>query len=250
MQDDCEAGHFANAIQQIYFEGLPDHFVKLADAVLIAEGSSLPVHQAILAANSSFFGDIFLEARKQKLQQGELLQCPLVGDSLADVLVVLQYCYQACTIFSCNEDLESAEDACCLARFAHKYDMQPILEKCELFLISRVKVAGNDCTGLDIDALVTWTALADSCNMSELMAHCELAMAKSENEKLWQHSQICSGDTLSRACLLRILRAAQHHTAASEHRLSQVVTNRYNHFGFRPSCHVTVEDLISWQQIP
>ncbi|KAL0029779.1 hypothetical protein WJX79_009975 [Trebouxia sp. C0005] len=45
-----------------YLDNLPEQFAQLADVTLIAEGVELPAHQAILAANSPFFGDIFLSS--------------------------------------------------------------------------------------------------------------------------------------------------------------------------------------------
>lgn len=231
-----------------YLNGLPEHFVKLADAALVAEEVSLPVHQAILAANSSFFGELFLTAQEHQAGRSNLLQCPLPGDKLQDVLTVLKYCYQSCTIFSCSKPtLASAQDACSLARFAHKYDMQPLLQECEAYLITQAQAAESNHTSLavDVHAIVEWALVAETCHLTRLLAHCELVLAKTWDASCWQDTLLTSEDSISRSSLLS---ATQYHTVASEQRMQQIVVNRYNCFSNSSSCHVSVDVLMAWQQ--
>jgi len=240
-------------VDRQYMHGFPEQFAKLTDVTLVSEGVELPVHQAILAANSPFFGDIFLSASESNdACLGEKMRCPLPGDKLEDVLTVLRYCYQSCTLFSSSKlCLESAKDACSLARFAHKYDMQALLRACETFLTESARAVETSRESLDITSVVEWTSLAEECGMTELLAHCELIMARTWDTSLWQDSHLTESDSISRACLLRILRAAQHHMVASEQRMQQMVVNRYNsfHTGASPTCHAGVNDLIKWQQL-
>lgn len=241
--------YIAEDLRHSYLNGLPEQFVKLADATLVAEETSLPVHQAILAANSSFFGEIFLAAQEHQVGHSDLLLCPLPGDKLEDVLTILKYCYQGCTIFSCSKPtLSSPRDACSLAHFAHKYDMQPLLQECEAYLICQAQATEARHISLDVNAIVTWALVAETCHLTRLLAHCELVLAKTWDFSCWQDSVLTNADGLSRASLLRILRAAQHHTVASEQRMQQIVVNRYNCFSSSSSCHVTVDTLIAWQQ--
>lgn len=234
-----------------YLDGLPEQFARLADATLVAQGVELPVHQAILAANSPFFGDIFLSASQACEENNpSRVRCPLPGDKLSDVLTVLRYCYQSCTLFSSSRpSIESAEDACSLARFAHKYDMQALSAACEDFLISRAKAVETARDRLDISSVTEWTSLAEECNMTQLLANCELILARTWDTCLWQDALVTGTDNISRACLLRVLRAAQHHMIASEQRMQQMVVNRYNsfHTGARQTCHAELADLIAWQ---
>ena len=256
FQDKRGFADFSNVTKvvhkQQYLHGFSEQFTKLTDVTLIAEGVELPAHQAILAANSPFFGDLFLSAPEgQHDRPGAKLRCPLPGDSLDDVLTVLRYCYQNCTLFSSSKPrLQSAKDACSLARFAHKYDMQALLQECEIFLTAKAKAVETLQDTLDITSMVEWTSLAEECDMAQLLAHCELIMAKTWDTSLWQDSRLTYADNISRACLLRVLRAAQHHMVASEQRMQQMVVNRYNsfHTGASPTCHAGIDDLLKWQQ--
>ena len=230
-----------------YLQGLPEQLAHLTDVVLVADGVRLPAHKAILAANSPFFGDLFL-SDPDNLSRGSgcQMQCPLPGDKLEDVLTVLKHCYQSCTLFSPTKPcLESAKDACALARFAHKYIMPALLLECESFLISQARTV-DASTSLDITSIVQWASVAEECNLSHLLAQCELIMAKSWDTSLWQHALLMDSNNVSRASLLRVLRAAQYHMISSEQRMQQMVVNRYN--SFRTVCHADVTDLVKWQQ--
>lgn len=231
-----------------YLCGLPEQFARLTDVTLVAEGVSLPAHKAILAANSPFFGDLFLsDSDNFSRNSGCHMQCPLPGDKLEDVLTVLKYCYQSCTLFSPTKPrLQSAKDACALARFAHKYIMPALLHECEDFLTAQARNVEVSNDSLDISSIVQWASIAEECNLSHLLAQCELIMAKSWDTNLWQHALLVDSNSVSRACLLRVLRAAQFHMISSEQRMQQMVVNRYN--SFRTVCHADITDLVKWQQ--
>jgi hypothetical protein len=128
--------------------------------------------------------------------------------------------------------------------------MQALLRECETFLTTKAKAVEASHDSLDITSVIEWTALAEECGMTQLVAHCELVMAQSWDRNLWQDDRLTDTDTISRACLLRVLRAAQHHMIASEQRMQQMVVNRYNsfHTGASPTCHAGINDLIKWQQ--
>ena len=128
--------------------------------------------------------------------------------------------------------------------------MQALSEACEAFLIAEVQAFDTARPGLDVGSLIAWTTLAEECNMRHLLANCELILARSWDTCLWQHALLSNTDSISRACLLRVLRAAQHHMIASEQRMQQMVANRYNsfHVGARHTCHADLADILVWQQ--
>ena len=125
--------------------------------------------------------------------------------------------------------------------------MQALLRECETFLTTKAKAVEASHDSLDITSVIEWTALAEECGMTQLVAHCELVLAKSWDIGLWQDNRLTDTDSISRACLLRVLRAAQHHMIASEQRMQQMVVNRYNsfHTGASPTCHAGINDLIN-----
>ena len=204
-----------------YFGQSSADFQGLTDAVLIVEEQQIPVHKAILAANSSTFGKMFRACPAEE-------QCSVVplDDSLLDVCTTLKYLYDGCTVLSATQ-LKSIEDAYCVSKFAHKYDMRALLEECEAYLVKQAAFPGTLFT--QPGATVRWTLLAEKCEMSTLLAHCLLFMARKSDDFFWtdpaEKATQLSTDSL--LCMLKV--------ASCKNR-----SKKYS--------DVTVAQVIKWQQ--
>lgn len=188
-------------------------FASLADALLIVEGKKLPVHSTILAANSNVFAEMFVEATERHPISKHLLEVPLPGDSLKDVSTALQYLYKGCTVWLGGALVISGpDDAMSLAKFAHKYGIEPLLQACENSLVAAVGQISRGSRAFEQESLGTIelmarvTDLAETCGMKELLGHCEFFMITSGDKSLWAHPALLS-DQVSRHSLLTMLRA-------------------------------------------
>ena len=188
----------------------PSVFVELADANLVVEGRQLIVHSAIVAANSKVFAEIFGEANGKQQDFSHQLEVPLPGDTFRDVHTALEYLYKRCTVCLASElEISGFTDAISLAKFAHKYEIEPIVQACEAYLTQRLKGSDNNkIPSNNVDAMAQIIDLAETCNMRILLAHCELSMIKVEDSNLWTHPAMLS-NAVSRHSLLRMLRAFQ-----------------------------------------
>lgn len=192
-------------------------FAKMADVMLVVEGRHLPVHSMILGANSNVFAEIFNKAIAQQPDSWHLLEVPLVGDSLSDVTTALSYLYQGCTVWLASTlVISTLEDAVSLARFAHKYGIEHLLQACQQHLVRILKlhIAGSDKSLSQSSDMAHLTDLAETCEMHELLAHCELVMIKSTDCNLWTDDAMLS-EKVSRHSLLRMLRAPKHSGAST-----------------------------------
>lgn len=112
-----------------------------------------------------------------------------------------------------------------MTNFAHKYDMKELLEECEAYLVEQArnpsKLFGQP------GATVRWTLLAEKCQMSTLLAHCELSMAKKTDDSFWSNPPE-NAMHLSTDSLLQMLKVA-------------AIKNRSGR-------HTDVTQLINWQQ--
>lgn len=193
-----------------HLAGLSQVFIEMTDMKLQVEGQELPAHKALLAANSSVFATLL--ANNSIQASGSTHTCqevPLVGETLADVSLVLTYIYNNTTIKCQNEPIQSIDDAKTLARFAHKYDMVEMRHACEEYLIS--KVSANDASLEATEAvqpLVALVDLAECCEMDHLLTYCEVLLVSQGNSSLWDSKAVVSGQ-ISRETLLRMLRAYQ-----------------------------------------
>ena len=135
---------------------------------------------------------------------------------LKDVHTALLYLYKGCTVWLASTlEVSGLWDAVSLARFAHKYEVEPLLQACEEYLVQTLQTMGRDgkdtvCVKArkNIDTLAILIDLAETCSMRKLLAHCELLMITIEDADLWTHPAMLS-DAVSRHSLLRMLRAFQ-----------------------------------------
>ncbi|KAL3158794.1 hypothetical protein ABBQ32_011521 [Trebouxia sp. C0010 RCD-2024] len=189
-------------------------FASLADAHLVIEGIRLPVHSTILAANSDILAQIFAEATAQHPTQRQL-EVPLPGDSLRDVSTALRYFYKGCTVWLANAlEISEALNTISLAKFAHKYGIEPLLQACQDSLIIAVQL-NPESAGSETLRTQYWTIMAqvvdvaETCGMWKRLAHCEFCIIANEHSDFWTHPAMLS-DQVSKHSLLRMLRSFKH----------------------------------------
>ena len=198
-----------------YMDGTSVAFRDLADTVLLVDGACLLVHRTVLAANSTTFAELFAVAITcQSLSTGSKLEIPLLGDNLLDVHTSLNL-YKGITLSKASSlDIQSPDEAQSLVRFAHKYDIHHLWSGCEDYLM---QLAQEDLAVVvpevkklftSTQATVSWTALAEDCELDRFGAHCELFMIRSRDTDLWQHPAFLS-ESISRECMMRMLRGLQ-----------------------------------------
>ncbi|KAL3158793.1 BTB/POZ domain-containing protein 9 [Trebouxia sp. C0010 RCD-2024] len=217
----------------------------MADVKLVVEGEHLPVHSMILGANSKVFAAMFNKATAEQPDSCHLLEVPLPGDSLRDVSTALRYMYKGCTVWlSSALVISGPDDAMSLAKFAHKYGIEPLLQACEDKLVEVLK-RSDKCLS-NASTMVNLIDLAETCKTRELLAHCELFMIKSNNSNLWTDHATLS-DQVSRLSLLRMLRALQ------AFRCDVEATNSgsmyYSGLNRSADHDVSVKQLMSWNKM-
>ena len=206
-----DEGQGAEAPEHTYMLGLSEQVQAMADAALLVQNQTLPVHVYVLAMQSPVFAEAFGAAQSPEKAHGKPA-VPLVGDKLQDVCTALKYLYQASyTISSTNGTpaVQSVEDAASLVRFGHKYAIQPLLEEGERYLVAQASINDGATLFKDKTSLVAWVVLAESCNLSEFLAHAELYMINHTTDKFWEGLLGNGADGISQQCFLRVLRATR-----------------------------------------
>ena len=207
-----------------YLRTLPEHVARTmpADVLLVAENEEFPAHSFLLGVNSVIFAEILSEARSSTSDPAQQLRLPLTDDSAKDVRIALTYFYMGCAVISpLKPELQSVDDAISLARFAHKYAVTALVAECESFLVMNAHTLNGAALFTTTEAVVSLLLLAESCCMETLLAHCELFMIKQSDSSFWQHPALMS-ERISRQCLLRLLRGAQHHKMKSEAQITML----------------------------
>lgn len=120
-----------------------------------------------------------------------------------------------------SSNLQSIKDTIFLAKLAHKYDVTALVQECESYLVTKAIVNSGKALFTTVEVVVSLLILTEGCRMNKLLAHCELYMIKLQDKTFWQHPALMS-DRISRQCLLRLLRGAQHHMVNSEARIADL----------------------------
>ncbi len=260
----------ASLVQHLRCSSFPEQFALLADAHLVVEGQLLPIHKSLLAAGSPVFSDWFLLSAKADSSIDE--DCyPMPGHTVADICASLKFLYQRTAVQSAetpSKDLwKSVADAGPIIRFAHKFNMQTILQECDTCLSQKAGEADGKLIFKENDTAVAWAALAEECGLSTLLANAELFMVKSADPKFWQ-SPVFAKHKLSSSCMLRMLQAAQQNMISWSDNFNVVTASDANWAQSRcsgcrqayvwcPRCnpdnkptgsHASISTLVGWQQ--
>lgn len=237
-------------------DGLSKQFGGQTDACLLVEGHKFHVHSHLLAVGSAVFSDIFSTAQEESMavrtsSSGKLC-VTMAGHTISDTCVFLKYLYQrsilGLTDTPSKKLWRSVDKARPIITFAHKFDMTGILEECDTCLSEKADRQGGKLVFSSTDVTCAWAALADGCSLKKLLSKAEVFMLQSVDSKFWQSDSMATYQ-LSRACLARILRAAQQEMAATkslyashlkrldEDAAHQVLESRCPRAGFGISSH-------------
>jgi hypothetical protein len=233
-----------------YMQGLSDVYVGMADTVLVVEGLELPVHRHLLAANSDVFASLLTSSLHDQPNNARL-RVPLVDDSSLEISTVLGYLYRHCK-FSIGLGpvrLKSLDDVRALVKFAHKYNMEEVLQGCEACLIDEVQKLSQHGTWVLFtrnEMVVAWTELAEQCGLNRFLAYCERFMIHDHDASFW-HDPSVKADRLSHECLLQVLRGQQSYRR-NAHAYVQALRGAPISRGGSRDFDVGIDSLMEWQQ--
>ena len=170
-----------------YLSGLPEGLAELADVQLLVEGQQLPVHSYILTSGSPVFVTAVTAAR-----DGKQLICevPLQDECKQDVMTVLKYLDQESLV------IESIADAEVLAKFAHKFSMDRLLELSSDYMVEHL----DDM--LSTTTVFRWAEFAEDHQLRLLLARCEHYIVLNYHEMAEEDKQL---SILNHDSLLRIM---------------------------------------------
>ena len=199
--------------------GLPEQLARLTDAHLVVEGKHLPVHTGVLAVGSPVFTDLFTTAAEDRAfaaNKVDSLCVPMTGHTTRDTCAALKFLYQRSmldlTETPSKQLWKSVAAARPIIKFAHKFDMKGILKECDSCLSEKAQFGVHMFS--DNEAVIAWAALAEECDLSNLLATAEVYMVINLDPTFWQ-SESFAVHKLSQACFLSLLQGAQYHAVNS-----------------------------------
>jgi len=117
----------------LYLEGKPESFKNSTDIILVLDsGDELPVHSAIISAHSEPLCEILTlkQGKKGKGNDGKSMnRVPFPDCSPSAAVSFLQYLYTLNPA-----EVLTINSAQAVVRLADKFDLEPALRQCDLFL--------------------------------------------------------------------------------------------------------------------
>ena len=108
---------------------------KLSDVVLVVEDQKFHVHRSFLAVWSPVFEKMFTSEFKEKNND----EIPLPGKKASQIKQLL------CMLYPSLEEIQVTKENCYfLLELAHEYRIEPIVKKCESFMVFMVKEKMED----------------------------------------------------------------------------------------------------------
>ncbi len=144
----------------------------------------------------------------------------MTGHTQHDTCATLKFLYQRSMLSPTETPSEQLWKSVAAARpiinFAHKFDMNGILKECDSCLSEKAQETGGHGVHMfnDNEAVIAWAALAEECDLGDLLATAETYMVEKLDPTFWQ-SKSFAAHKLSQACFLRLLHGAQYHAIHS-----------------------------------
>ncbi|DBB15733.1 TPA: hypothetical protein ACH3X3_003940 [Trebouxia sp. C0006] len=167
-----------------YLSHVSEQMRAAVDMACVVEGMILPVHSYVLMSASPVLSDIIASHFSGVIQgssQSAVLSIPLIGTKEQTAKEALQYVYTRCVFkASSPQKITSTQEAERLANFAHKYNIQSMLEDADA-VIHKMLLAGFKLYNTlkvkdkveDAEAIIDWAELADEVSLTKSLEHCE-----------------------------------------------------------------------------
>ena len=167
-----------------YLSHVSEQIRAAVDMACVVEGKVLPVHSYVLMSASPVFSDVIASHFSGVIQgssQSAILSVPLVGTKEQTAKEALQYIYTRCVFkASSPKKLLTVGECERLASFAHKYNIQSMLEDADGVIHKMLSSGFTLYTTLkreeavkSAEVIIEWAAVADKVSLVKSLEHCE-----------------------------------------------------------------------------
>lgn len=164
-----------------YLSRLSKQMLSGIDMACVAEGKIFPVHSYVIMSASPVFSDVIashFSAVIDGSSQSAVLQMPLDTQEKT-ARKALQHLYARCAFDAATpHGIADAHEAETLAMFAHKYNIQPMLEDADSFILKSISkkdksLPEGEPAVKGAEGIIGWAAVADRLSMTKTLKHCE-----------------------------------------------------------------------------
>lgn len=157
-----------------YLPQVSANMLPAVDIACTAGDQTFPVHSYVLMAASPFFGELVAEHFSHLLKGScitEVLVVPLTDTTPQSALAAFLFMYQQCSfkempaLYKRSKDIE---DVTAMARFAHKWNVQQMLDACDACISKHmVNMTFQPSSGALLDAVITCAQVAEEIHLED-----------------------------------------------------------------------------------
>ena len=180
---------------------------KLSDVVLVVEEEKFYVHRAILA----FWSPVFEKMFTSEFQEKKKNEIRLPGKKASEIREFLLHIYP-----SVKEKAITAENCYFLLKLAHEYQMAAIVERCEDFMVDKVKIKPKD--SIISDLVFAQTYKLEKLKLASVQRSHSLGLEELKNDKMYEQVQPENLKGIMEGIIVRLQRELQEAQSVSQSR--------------------------------
>lgn len=207
---------------------------KFSDVVLVVEEQNFHVHRAILAFWSPVFEKMFTSEFEEKGKN----EIPLPDKKASEFKEFLLHIYP-----SGKERVITTENCYFLLKLAHEYQMAAIAERCEDFMVSKVKAKPND--NILADLVIAQTYKLEKLKLASVQRSHSLRLGELKSDKTYEQIEPENLKEIMEGIIKRLERELQESQSVSATRQREVERMKLNQKDARDKGLKCVENIAS-----
>lgn len=205
---------------------------KFSDVVLVVEEQNFHVHRAILAFWSPEFEKMFTSEFEEKGKN----EIPLPDKKASELKEFLLHIYP-----SGKERVITTENCYFLLKLAHEYQMAAIVERCEDFMVSKVKAKPND--SILADLVIAQTYKLEKLKLASVQRSHSLRLGELKSDKTYEQIESENLKEIMGGIIERLEKELQESQSVSTTRQMEVERMMLNQKGARDKGLKCVENI-------
>ena len=205
---------------------------KFSDVILVVDEQNFHVHRAILAFGSPVFERMFKSEFKEKWKN----EIPLPDKKASEFEEFLLHIYP-----SGKERAITTENCDFLLKLAHEYQMAAIVERCEDFMVSKVKAKPND--SILEDLVIAQTYKLEKLKLASVQRSHSLRLGELKSDKTYEQIEPENLKKIMEGIIERLERELQESQSVSTTRQMEVERMKRNQKYARDTGLQSVENI-------
>ena len=192
-----------------YLSSMSENMLPAVDVACMVDENVFPAHSYVLMAASPIFGELVASHFAQVIKgscQLEIMTVPLVGTTAEAARTALQYMYQQCSFRGQGPVIATLDQAKMLATFAHKWNIQSMLDASDAFTEQALTKAFSiqpKASAMHALKAIDWSSFAEKLHLVKTLDCCTVWLIRNFNRFPEQFAELL---TLSPGIVVQVMK--------------------------------------------